>query len=233
MKITFITGAGVSKESGIPTYRDGDDALWMNYKIDEVSTAKAWSANPAKVLEFHNMIRKKLDDVQPNAAHLAIAAAQDGHDVWVVTQNVDDLHERAGSAKVVHLHGQLRQARSSEDTKVTFPYDKDISVGDLAPDGAQARPDVVWFGEAVESFPSGAMKVSRADVVVVVGTSLQVWPACDLLEYVSEKARLYIVDPDSDIIIPELQLAKPLLIEHVCAPATKGVKSVINSLDKK
>ena len=224
MKITFITGAGVSKESGVPTYRDSNDGLWLEYKVEEVSTAQAYAADPKKVIDFHNMIRKKLDTVKPNAAHKMIADLDKDHDVWVVTQNVDDLHERAGSKNVLHLHGELRKCRSSENPALTYPYDKDIEIGDTAEDGSQMRPNVVWFGEAVPDYGKACLKVGRADVVVIVGTSLLVTPASNLVEYVRESAKLYVVDPDDH------PYNIPGRAEHIKMPATKGMAKFLKTL---
>jgi NAD-dependent deacetylase len=238
MKITFITGSGVSQESGIPTYRDTSDGLWMNYDIEKVSTAEAWINDPATVLEFHNLIRKKLDEVKPNDAHRIIAdlSLADGHDVWVVTQNVDDLHERAGSPNVLHLHGQLRQSRSSVNPALVFPYDKDIEIGDEAPDGSQLRPNVVWFGEDVPAMGIAALKVARADVVVVVGTSLAVYPAAGLLEYVRDTARIFVIDPaaldefDISLARAKTGIVDPVPVEHIKMVASKGMKKLIKFL---
>lgn len=221
MKITFITGAGVSRESGIPTFRDAD-GLWLNHKVEDVANIKGWNANPALVLEFYNKRRRELDSVKPNAAHELIAKLEKDHDVWVVTQNVDDLHERAGSTKILHLHGQLKQCRSSINPNLVLPYDKDIAIGDEAPDGSQLRPDVVWFGEDVPAFGSGCMKVARAEVVVVVGTSLAVYPAASLVEYVRQDATLFVIDPDEKFDIREH--------EHIKLPATKGMKKFVEKL---
>lgn len=232
MRITFITGAGVSKESGVPTYRDSD-GLWLEYKVEEVSTLDAWVKDPQKVLDFHNMARRRLADIKPNAAHESIAKLAEEHDVWVVTQNIDDLHEQAGSERVLHLHGNIRWSRSSDaENGELFPYDEDINVGDCAPDGEQLRPNVVLFGEGVPKFGEATLKVQRADIVVVVGTSLQVYPAADLLEYVKTGAAIYIIDPDEYVLIPNLTMGNPSFIEHIKKPATTGIAEFIKALKK-
>lgn len=232
MKITFITGAGVSTESGIPTYRDSDNGLWLDYKVDEVATHKGWKDNPEKVLSFHNMARTKLLDIKPNKAHINIAELSKEHDVWVITQNIDTLHEQAGSEKVLHLHGNIQLMKSSDPLNTEkYPYDKDIKLGDLAPDGNQLRPDVVLFGEGVPAFSEATLKIARADIVVVIGTSLQVYPAADLLEYCKMGAAIYIIDPSDDVVL-SLSISKPSFIEHIKKPATTGIIDFIKKLNK-
>ena len=187
-RITVLTGAGVSAESGISTFRDSN-GLWENYRVEDVASIEGWYRNPAVVLDFYNQRRRQLKDAQPNAAHRAIASLEQDYDVTVVTQNVDNLHERAGSTKIIHLHGELTKVRPedrcnerdgfSEAEVFDIGYD-DISLGDLAPDGAQLRPHIVWFGEAVPKIEQAIDAVSRADILLIVGTSLQVYPAAGL-----------------------------------------------------
>jgi NAD-dependent deacetylase len=180
-RIAVLSGAGISAESGIQTYRDSIDGLWHKHDPLDVASIDAWRTNPALVLEFHNARREELKTVQPNAAHLAIAELEQAYDVTVVTQNVDDLHERAGSSNVVHLHGQFTRSCEEHDTSVTYPYDAPLRLGDLGPTGRQLRPAVVWFGEQVPLFPMAQKIVAEADIFIVVGTSLNVYPAAGLI----------------------------------------------------
>jgi NAD-dependent deacetylase len=181
-KIVFLTGAGVSKESGINTFRDSG-GLWEGFNVEEVASPKGWKEHPEKILEFYNTRRKQLDEVQPNSAHIAIAELEKEYDVCVVTQNVDDLYERAGSTNVIHLHGELKLACSSKNKTLVVPYDKEIKIGDLHPDGSQLRPFIVWFGEAVPELGNAKLPIRNADYLVIVGTSLEVYPAANLWRY--------------------------------------------------
>ena len=190
-KITVLTGAGVSAESGISTFRDSD-GLWENHNVQDVASIEGWYRNPSLVLDFYNARRAQLQTVRPNAAHLAIAQLEDRFDVTVVTQNVDNLHERAGSTRIIHLHGELTKVRPencctdmdgySEESVFDISADE-IHVGDKAPNGAQLRPHIVWFGEAVPKIESAIEAVEAADVLLIVGTSLQVYPAAGLYRY--------------------------------------------------
>lgn len=190
-KITVLTGAGVSAESGISTFRDSD-GLWENHNVEDVASIEGWYRNKALVLDFYNARRAQLADVRPNAAHLAIASLEEEYDVTVVTQNVDNLHERAGSTRVIHLHGELTKVRPenccnesdgfSEQTVFDIGSDA-VHVGDLAPNGAQLRPHIVWFGEAVPKIEQAIDAVEAADIILIVGTSLQVYPAAGLYRY--------------------------------------------------
>jgi len=193
--IVIFSGSGVSAESGISTFRD-PDGLWAKYDIEEVATPQAFARNPAKVLDFYNLRRRNALTAQPNAAHIAIATLQQHFDVTVITQNVDDLHERAGSTNVLHLHGELMKSRSTTDE--TLIYDtqgKDINIGDLCEKGSQLRPHIVWFGEAVPKFDAACDIVATADILLVVGTSLAVYPAASLVDHVSSRCEVYAVDP--------------------------------------
>ena len=199
-KITVLTGAGVSAESGITTFRDSD-GLWENHKVEDVASIEGWYRNPKVVLDFYNARRAQLGSVRPNAAHEAIASLEKDYDVTVVTQNVDNLHERAGSTKIIHLHGELTKVRPenrcndmdsfSEDTVFDIGYGE-IHIGDLAPNGAQLRPHIVWFGEAVPKIEAAIDAVEAADIVLIVGTSLQVYPAAGLYRYARMDAPIYI-----------------------------------------
>ena len=205
-KIVVLTGAGMSAESGISTFRGGN-GLWDEYPIEQVATPEGYRANPALVLEFYNKRRRQLLEVVPNRGHELLAALEDKYDVIVVTQNVDNLHERAGSTKVIHLHGELMKACSSRepnngDYVMTLPEDRlDIELGDMAADGSQLRPFIVWFGEAVPKIEEAVQALSGVDVFVIIGTSLNVYPAAGLLHYVGRDVPVYLIDPN-DVNVP-------------------------------
>ncbi len=195
MKIVVFTGAGVSADSGISTFRDSD-GLWANYRIEDVCTPEALVRNRPTVVEFYNIRRRELLSKEPNAAHRAIASLEEHFDVEVITQNIDDLHERAGSTRVTHLHGELRKLRSSVDPDAIFPIEGwEQHLDDRAPDGSLLRPFVVFFGEAVPQFERATAIASQADLMVVVGTSLAVYPAASLVRYVRPEVPVYLVDP--------------------------------------
>ncbi len=200
-KIVVFTGAGVSRDSGIATFRDSD-GLWDNYKIEDVCTPEALAKNRAQVVDFYNIRRKELLSKEPNAGHIAIAELENYFDVEVVTQNIDDLHERGGSSKITHLHGELRKLRSTLREEVIFPLDGWEQPLDLrAPDGALARPFVVFFGEGVPMIERAAEIVATADILVIVGTSLAVYPAASLIRYVGREVPVYLVDPNPPTLI--------------------------------
>ena len=223
-KITVLTGAGVSAESGISTFRDSD-GLWENHNVEDVASIEGWYRNPSLVLDFYNARRRQLKDVRPNPAHYAIASLEDEYEVTVVTQNVDNLHERAGSTKVIHLHGELTKVRPencccdrdgySEETVFDIGAE-DIHLGDLAPNGAQLRPHIVWFGEAVPKIDSAIDAVEAADILLIVGTSLQVYPAAVLYRYARMSVPIYIIDP-KDVPVRDGR------ITHIKEVATKGM----------
>lgn len=197
-RIVFLTGAGMSAESGISTFRDSD-GLWEQYSVEEICTHDAWLHAPGKLLNFYNMMRRKYMNCEPNEGHRLIGSLEDSYDVRVITQNLDNLHERGGSRHVLHLHGEMMKARPDGlDRGVYYPLDPanpDIELGDLTPDGVQLRPHIVFFGEAVPNLEKAAEIVSTADIMVVVGTSLSVYPAAGLLQYAPEKAQVFVVDP--------------------------------------
>lgn len=200
-KIVVFTGAGVSRDSGIATFRDSD-GLWANYRIEDVCTPEALVRNRAQVVEFYNIRRKELLEKEPNAGHIAIAELEKQFKVEVVTQNIDDLHERGGSTQVTHLHGELRKLRSSRSEDVIFDFDGwDQSLEMKAPDGALARPFVVFFGEGVPMFERAADIVRSADILVIVGTSLAVYPAASLVQYAGSGVPIYLVDPNPPTLI--------------------------------
>jgi len=193
--IVVLTGAGISAESGLKTFRDSG-GLWEDHRIEDVATPEAWQRNRALVLKFYNERRKAMREAKPNAGHLEIAAWQKHARVSVITQNVDDLHERAGSESVLHLHGELAIARSTADPELILPVKgSEICEGDLCPLGSQLRPHIVWFGEAVTEMPRAEEIAATADVLVVVGTSLQVYPAASLAWAAPDSARRILVDP--------------------------------------
>lgn len=193
-KIVIISGAGISAESGLATFRD-PDGLWQQYDLADLATPQAFARNPALVHRFYNSRRIQAARAQPNAAHLAIAKLEQAFNVVVVTQNVDDLHERAGSSKVLHLHGKLNEARSSIDPKlIEVIADRELKVGELAQDGSFLRPNIVWFGEEVPAMQPAMAEVASADKIIVVGTSLQVYPAASLLFYARDNAEKVLIN---------------------------------------
>jgi NAD-dependent deacetylase len=230
-KLVVLTGAGVSAESGISTFRD-NDGLWENYKVEDVASIEGWYRNPELVLDFYNARRAQLSQVRPNDAHRYIAALENEYDVTVITQNVDNLHERAGSTRIIHLHGELTKVRPenccnemdgfSEATVFDIGSDP-ISIGDLAPNGAQLRPHIVWFGEAVPKIEAAIDAVEAADVLLIVGTSLQVYPAAGLYAYAKAGTPIYIIDPNGVAV-------RDGRITQIREVATKGMQIFINDV---
>lgn len=216
--IVVLTGAGISAESGLKTFRDSD-GLWNGYNIEDVATPRAWKKNPQLVLDFYNQRRRDVLDAKPNAAHLDLAALENDFDVTIITQNIDDLHERAGSKKVVHLHGEIVKCRSEKNEQLLNDYTHDLALGDVANDGAQLRPHIVWFEEPVPMIEIAAAICTDADVFVVIGTSLQVYPAAGLIRYAPPFCPKFIIDKS----IPELGGIKN--ITPIEMPATKGVSA--------
>ncbi|WP_278554508.1 SIR2 family NAD-dependent protein deacylase [Elizabethkingia bruuniana] len=193
-KIVVLSGAGISAESGIKTFRDSN-GLWENHKIEDVASPEGFARNPELVLEFYNLRRRQLSEVQPNEAHYILAELQKFFDVHIITQNVDDLHERAGSENIIHLHGELKKARSVNDEESIIPWEGDLNLGDLDENGIQLRPHIVWFGEMVPEMENAATIASTADILLVIGTSLQVYPAASLLHYVPAGCEIFVIDP--------------------------------------
>lgn len=224
-KLVVLTGAGVSAESGITTFRDSN-GLWENFKVEEVATVEGWKANPSLVLDFYNARRAQLASVKPNAAHYAIAELEKDFDVTVVTQNVDNLHERAGSTRIIHLHGELTKVRPentysemdgfSEESVFDIGTDS-INIGDKAPNGEQLRPHIVWFGEAVPKINAALDAVAEADIMLIVGTSLQVYPAASLYGFTMAGTPIYIIDP-KDVLVRDGRFI------HIKEVATKGME---------
>ena len=191
--MVVLTGAGISAESGLKSFRDSD-GLWEGYDINEVATATAWRRNPALVQEFYNLRRKGVKDAQPNAAHYVLAELQNDFDVHIITQNIDDLHERAGSTKIIHLHGEIFKMRSEKNEELIYPIHDNIRMGDLAEDGTQLRPHIVWFEESVPMMEDAALLTRKADLFLIVGTSLAVYPAAGLVNYAPWTIPKFIVD---------------------------------------
>ena len=233
-KIVVLTGAGVSAESGVRTFRDSD-GLWEEHRVEDVASIDGWYKDPALVLEFYNARRAQLAQVRPNAAHYSIAELEKDYNVTVVTQNVDNLHERAGSTRIIHLHGELTKVRPenccneldgfSEETVFDIGTDS-IQIGDMAPNGAQLRPHIVWFGEAVPKIEAAIDAVEAADILLIVGTSLQVYPAAGLYRYAKTGIPIYIIDPNE---VP----ARDARIMHIKEVATKGMEEFKNLIKSK
>ncbi|MCF8294814.1 MAG: NAD-dependent deacylase [Bacteroidales bacterium] len=223
-KLVVLSGAGVSAESGISTFRDAG-GLWEKYDIMEVASYDAWLNNQALVLEFYNQRRKQLYEVEPNAAHLALADLEKDFEVQIVTQNVDDLHERAGSTKVLHLHGELKKVRSTIDSSLVYTLDGwELKKGDTCEKGSQLRPHIVWFGEAVPAIQEAIPLFEQADICLVIGTSLNVYPAAGLIQYIPRNCALFLIDPND---LPPVYHPKTV---HIREKAGKGMLSFTQQL---
>jgi NAD-dependent deacetylase len=223
-KIVILTGAGISAESGIKTFRDAD-GLWEGHDVMEVASPQGWARNRELVLDFYNQRRRQLLEVVPNECHRALVELEQKYEVCIITQNVDDLHERAGSRLVVHLHGELLKARSTVDETLEYDCRKDINVGDKCPKGSQLRPAIVWFGEAVPMIEKAADITSIADILIIIGTSMQVYPAAGLVHYVGDNVPIYFIDPRPSIDEKEIKNLK-IIAEN----ATTGVRKVVDEL---
>lgn len=224
-KLVILTGAGISAESGLRTFRDSD-GLWEGYEVTEVATPGAWRKNPQLVLDFYNERRRDVENAKPNAAHIGLAELEKDFDITIITQNIDDLHERAGSTNVLHLHGEIFKMRSEWDETLVSEIKDDIKLGDMATDGAQLRPYIVWFEEPVPKIEEAVPIVYAADIFVVVGTSLAVYPAAGLINYVALETPKFIIDKK----IPYTSSMKNLTV--IEKPATEGVKDLANLLAK-
>ena len=223
-KLVVLSGAGVSAESGLKTFRDSD-GLWEEYDVMEVATPEAWNANPTLVLDFYNKRREQVLNAQPNSAHVDIAGLDKKYDVTVITQNIDDLHERSGSKNVLHLHGQITQSRSSVHENLIYELNGgQIKIGDLCESGAQLRPNIVWFGEAVPNISIAQEIVSQADILLIVGTSLNVYPAAGLIHCADFRVKKFLVDPKY------VHLTDIENLEVIKEKATVGVPQAIQSL---
>ena len=223
--IVILTGAGISAESGLKTFRDSD-GLWEGYDIMEVASPDGWDRNKEKVLDFYNQRRKQLLQVSPNMAHEALVKLETKYKVSIVTQNIDDLHERGGSSRVIHLHGELLKVRSTFDEDLVLDWKNDLKLGDFCEHNHQLRPHVVWFGEAVPMFPKAVELVEDADIVIIVGTSMQVYPAAALLDYLNDVIPVYFIDPR-----PNISSAKNLTI--ITEKASVGIPKLVKKLLQK
>lgn len=224
-KLVVLTGAGISAESGLKTFRDSD-GLWEGYNIEDVATPRAWKKDPALVLEFYNYRRRNVRDAQPNAAHYGLALLQEQYDVQIITQNIDDLHERAGSTNVLHLHGEIFKMRSERNEHLVYEIRDDIHLGEVAEDGAQLRPHIVWFEEPVPKMEEAIPIVRSAEIFVVAGTSLVVYPAAGLVSYCPAGIPKYIIDKS----IP--YASSTYSLTAIEKPATQGIKELVELLKK-
>lgn len=220
--IVILTGAGISAESGLKTFRDAD-GLWEGHDIMQVASSQGFAVNPELVLDFYNQRRRQLLEVEPNDAHYALVDLEEHYKVTVITQNVDDLHERAGSTHVLHLHGELFKVRSTVEHHLIFDWKKDLKLGDKDASGHQLRPHIVWFGEDVPMIESAIKICEHADILMIIGTSMQVYPAASLMHYVQQEVPIYFVDPKPNI-------ASSKRIKVFAKPATVGVKEVVETL---
>jgi len=225
-KVIVFTGAGVSAESGIKTFR-ASDGLWEEYRVEDVATPGAWQKDKELVLRFYNERRKQVMSANPNNAHIALAELQNYFDVQIITQNIDDLHERAGSKKVLHLHGEILKARSTANPALVLDLiGEELNIGDKCELGSQLRPHIVWFGEAVPNMELANIIAEKADIFIVVGTSLNVYPAAGITEFVSDNADKYLIDPNAD------KLNVPYGFKVIASNACEGVLALVNKLIK-
>ncbi|PHS00601.1 MAG: NAD-dependent protein deacylase [Leeuwenhoekiella sp.] len=220
--IVILSGAGISAESGLKTFRDSN-GLWEGHDVMEVASPDGWHKNRALVLDFYNQRRRQLKTVKPNAAHQALVDLEKQFDVHIITQNVDDLHERAGSSKVLHLHGELLKARSTTDENLVIDWHEDICEGDLCAKGSQLRPHIVWFGELVPLLEPAIELIAKADYIIIVGTSMQVYPAASLINYAKPEAQIYFIDPKPNI-------ASQKNLKVIAEKASAGVPIVVEEL---
>ncbi|MDA9338258.1 NAD-dependent deacylase [Flavobacteriaceae bacterium] len=221
-KMVVLTGAGMSAESGLQTFRDAN-GLWEGHNVMDVATPEAFERDPKLVLEFYNQRRRQLLDVLPNNAHHNLKELEKYFNIHIITQNVDDLHERAGSSQIVHLHGELRKVRSTTNEKIVLEWSKDLYLGDVDKNGDQLRPHIVWFGEAVPQLENAIKITKQADVLVIIGTSMQVYPAASLIHYVSSNTPIYFIDPAPSI-------SKNTNTTIIKSGAQQGTKQLIKML---
>lgn len=223
-KIVVLTGAGISQESGISTFRDSN-GLWENHDVMSVASYDGWQKDMELVLNFYNQRRAQLAEVEPNDAHIALAELEAKYDVNIITQNVDDLHERGGSTNILHLHGQLKKSRSTTNADLVYDCEGDINVGDKCERGSQLRPHIVWFGEAVPMMEKAVEICLDADILIIIGTSMLVYPAASLMNYIGDKAPKYIIDPKP-------ACTKKPNLEVIAEKATVGVRALVDKLLK-
>ncbi|WP_239324707.1 SIR2 family NAD-dependent protein deacylase [Snodgrassella gandavensis] len=220
-RVVVLTGSGISAESGLQTFRN-HGGLWDGERVEDVATPEAFARNPLRVLDFYNRLRRQLQNVQPNAAHLALRHLESGYDVNIITQNVDDLHERAGSSHVLHLHGELLKARSSVDENYIVDCFSDQTMADVDASGFLMRPHIVWFGEAVPMIEPAIQLMRAADIAIIIGTSLQVYPAAGLVQYIPPDAEIFLIDPQPNEGLQHVQFIR--------ASAQAGVSSLVSEL---
>jgi NAD-dependent deacetylase len=225
-KLTILSGAGISAESGLSTFRDAG-GLWDGYDVTAVASPEGWNANPELVLDFYNQRREAAAKAIPNLAHQLLAKLEEQYDVTIITQNVDNLHERAGSSKIIHLHGELWQSRSTIDENLIYPIKGNyLNLGDCCEKGSQLRPNIVWFGEMVPLLEDAAYIVQETDILVIIGTSMQVYPAASLIHFAPEDCPIYVINPDiSTMAINEN-------IHLIAEPATSGTQKLFDILSK-
>ena len=220
--LVVLTGAGMSAESGIKTFR-GADGLWEGHDVMQVASPEGFEADPELVLEFYNQRRRQLLEVAPNKAHLELANLEKHFKITIITQNIDDLHERAGSTNVIHLHGELLKVRSTKNEALVLDWKKDLNLGDVDPNGNQLRPHIVWFGEAVPLIDKAVEICATADKLLIIGTSLQVYPAASLMHYVPENTPTFFIDPN-----PSISSSKKITV--IAQSATEGINTFISVL---
>ncbi|GFD82957.1 NAD-dependent protein deacylase [Tenacibaculum sp. KUL118] len=224
-RLVVLTGAGISAESGIKTFRDAD-GLWEGHDIYEVASPQGFRANPELVLDFYNQRRRQLLEVSPNKAHHNLVSLENNFEVDIITQNVDDLHERAGSSNVIHLHGELLKVRSTQNENLVYPWKKDIALGDVCEEEAQLRPHIVWFGEDVPLLEKAAEITLQADILVIIGTSMQVYPAASLVNYVQHNTPIYFIDPKP--AVNKNAFNNLTIIEDVASSGTDKLITILN-----
>ena len=228
-KLVVFSGAGISAESGVKTFRDSD-GLWENHRVEDVASPEGFEKNPKMVLDFYNARRRQLNEIEPNKAHLILAELEKYFDVQIITQNVDDLHERAGSTKIIHLHGELKKARPIDSENAIVDWEEDLNVGDLNLEGIQLRPHIVWFGEMVPEMDKAMEICSQADLFLVVGTSMSVYPAAGLINFIPENCEVFVIDPNLPNSYTESE-------NYFKTSATEGMelfkKNILESLDGK
>lgn len=225
-KLVVLSGAGISAESGIKTFRDAD-GLWEGHKVTDVATPEGWHRNPELVLDFYNQRRKQLHEVQPNLGHKIVAALEQDFEVYIITQNVDNLHEKAGSSNVLHLHGELLKVRSTVNSNYILDWETDLNSSDVDDKGNPLRPHIVWFGEEVPAMEEAVLLVEKADVLIIIGTSLQVYPAAGLLNFAKPSIPVFYIDPK-----PAQIYDLPNDIKIIAATGSEGMKIVQKELEK-
>jgi len=225
-KVVVLTGAGISAESGIQTFR-GSDGLWEGHDVMEVASPIGWKNNKSLVLDFYNKRRAQLLQVSPNPGHLALVTLEEMFEVEIITQNVDDLHERAGSKNVLHLHGELFKVRSTKNSNLIYEWKKDLNIGDVCEEKAQLRPHIVWFGEDVPMLNKAVEITFKADILLIIGTSMKVYPAANLINYTKPNIPIYFIDPE-----PSVYQSQYSNLNIIAENASTGVLKVVNELTR-